>query len=161
MRRRERKHRTPVVRTIRVTVGSESASFRLQTERLAERKAAVSAMAKMRDEAKSILALGQAPHPLSPSDLPLHSDFDADPLIDWRIAPDELHFHGDGAQYEGPPDAFDFIALGVDVRMDEALGDDGLRGHSFIRGSDAAAFPLDLGGHVANSDGHGSPGIVG
>jgi hypothetical protein len=161
MRRRERKHRTPVVRTITVTVGSQSASFRLETERLVERKAALSAMAKMRDQAKSILALGQAPHPLSPSDLPLHPDFDPDPSIDWRIAADELHFHGAGAQYEGPLDAFDFMALGVDGRMDEASVDDGLRGHSFIRGSDAVPFPLDLGGRVANSDSHGSPGIVG
>jgi hypothetical protein len=144
MRRAERKHRTPVVKTIKVTVGSQSASFRLKMERLIARKAAIALMRAFHAQAKSLTTSNPTAHPLSPSDFTVHFDIEPDMAMDWRVSYGDFPPQAADAPGQALSDVFDAMSHGADSRMDEALVDDEWHGPSFAHGSDAVASPFDV-----------------
>jgi hypothetical protein len=58
---RPRKHRTPIVRTIRIRIDANSTEFKLKKEHLIDRKGAIRQMKKMRDQARAVLSANQNP----------------------------------------------------------------------------------------------------
>lgn len=55
------KHRTPLVKTIRVTIGTEFERFALRMEALIDRKEAIQRVTKLRDIAKEVLRSAALP----------------------------------------------------------------------------------------------------
>jgi hypothetical protein len=94
-RRTKPKHFTPVIKRIKVTVGSQSASFKLETELLVGRKAAAALMRTLHARAKSLTTPNETAHPLPPSDFSIHSDIAPDLAMDFiltPLAPEAKHF---------------------------------------------------------------------
>jgi hypothetical protein len=89
------------VKTIKVNIGSQSNSFKLETERLVGRKSAIALMKKLQTQAKALIANDQPSHAHSLTGL--FSEHDLEPVtsLTWPVTADDspgrlmsiAHFH--------------------------------------------------------------------
>jgi hypothetical protein len=145
MIRRVRKHRTPVVKTIKVAVGSHLMSFKLETERLVARKRAISLMAQLHDLAKSLIPPTQTTRTSSSAHVPLDSHIEP-------ITSEISHFRAlsDGTTGQdafSSLHAFDFMSHDFESRMDDPLVNNDLQVDDFFEDDNGMGCSLDLSDH--------------
>jgi hypothetical protein len=119
MRHAVRKHRTPVVKTIKVNIGSHSMLFKLETERLVKRKAAIAIMAQLHDEAKSLTTRNQPASTASIADAFLDCDIELRASIDWARISDPSDFPLGSDRRFPAMDPFDFLQTDDHMPMEE------------------------------------------
>jgi hypothetical protein len=128
---------------ITVTVGSHSTAFRLATERLVGRKAAIAAMRCLHDRVKALIAPHQTERA---ADLFLQDDVEPYASIDWAIASDMANGL---LEPNDPPCDDTFLPLGLFDCPPDASDSHG--GETSAR--DGSASPFGLDGHFGRCEG--------
>jgi hypothetical protein len=143
LRQAKRKHRTPVVKTIRVSIGSYSKSFRLETERLVGRKDALAQMAELHNQAKSLISRNPVTHSASPADLFSHYDIEPCPSIDWATTSDASRFLFQRDRESASLDMFGFMPHVNENHPDQISADDGFQLLASLDGDHTRASPTE------------------